>query len=59
MDEIESKRMVRAYSAHLDRWRAGKEAFMSPTEWLTDWLVKKAQRIMQDRACAALGAIEA
>jgi hypothetical protein len=59
MDEFESKRMQAAYSDHLTKWSEGTAQFMTPAEWMADWLAKKARRMVHDRIYAAMGVIEA
>jgi hypothetical protein len=59
MDEFEAKRMQSAYSDHLAKWREGKAQFMTPAEWMADWLAKKAYRIVHDRIYSSMGCLEA
>lgn len=59
MDEFEAKRMQSAYSDHLAKWQEGRAQFMTPAEWMTDWLAKKAYRMVNDRIHLVLGYLEA
>lgn len=38
--DIEYQRIMRAYSHHLDQWRAGKAKFLSPQAFIVQFHVK-------------------
>ena len=54
---VESERIVRAYSHHLDQWRAGKAQFLSPQAFIVQFHVKNLIDETMNQMLSQQGAI--
>lgn len=57
--EIESQRIMRAYSHHLDKWRAGKAEFLLPQAFIVQFYVNKLIDETMNQMLSQQGAIVA